>query len=109
MLGLLTTGGSSHPTRTYLLYDRVRSTAVHGEEPVAIDQHEVNKSAWDVRRAINEFLEFARTEGLTKRAQVRKALDEHERRATVVAALLKDDPKLWERYLGPYEGASKEK
>jgi hypothetical protein len=55
------------------------------------------------------FLGFARTEGLTKRAQVRKALDEHERRATVVAALLKDDPKLWERYLGPSERTSREK
>jgi hypothetical protein len=103
MLGVLTSGGSSHPTRTYLLYDRIRSTSVHGEKPPTIDEREVSKFAWDVRRAINEFLEFARTEGLTKRVQVRKALDQHQDRATLEAALLKEDPKLWKRYFDPPE------
>ncbi len=86
MLGLLTSGRFVHPNRTYLLYDEVRSAAVHGEAPRrrVIGQREVDKFAWDVRRALNEFLGYARREGFTKRAQVRKALDGHERRASVV-------------------------
>jgi hypothetical protein len=105
MLGLLTTGGFTHPARTYALYDEVRSAAVHGEEPPAVNQKDVDSFAWDVRRAINEFLEYARAEGLTKRARVRKALDSDERCQSVVDALVKDDPKLWgtyaERRAGP--------
>jgi hypothetical protein len=101
MLGLLTSGGFTHPSRTYLLYDGVRSAAVHGEAPPALGEREVSNFAWDVRRALNEFLEFARREGLTKRAQVRRALDAHERRESVVQGLLRDDPKQWTPYLKP--------
>jgi hypothetical protein len=101
MLGLLTSGGFTHPNRTYLLYDKVRSAAVHGEAPPALGERQVSNFAWDVRRALNEFLEFARSEGLTKRAHVRRALDSHERRESVVRGLLRDDPKLWSRYLKP--------
>jgi hypothetical protein len=101
MLGLLTSGGFTHPSRTYLLYDEVRSAAVHGEAPPAIGEREVSDFAWDVRRALNEFLEFARKEGLTKRAQVRRALDAHERRENVVQGLLRDDPERWKPYLKP--------
>jgi hypothetical protein len=101
MLGLLTSGGFTHPNRTYLLYDEVRSYAIHGEAPRPISQREVDDLAWDVRRAINEFLEYARAKGFTKRAHVRKALDEHERRDSVVEGLLRDDPELWSRYLKP--------
>lgn len=100
-LGLLASDGFVHPARTYLLYDKVRSTAVHGEEPPAISRKEVDAFAWDVRRALNEFLHYARGEGYTNRAQVRTALDEHPRREGIVKALIKDDPKLWGKYLSP--------
>jgi hypothetical protein len=104
MLSLLTSGGFRHPKSTYLLYDEARSYAIHGEAPREPSQREVDDFAWDVRRALNEFLEYARTEGFTKRAQVRKALDEHERRDSVVRGLLGDDPKVWRRYLEPPAG-----
>lgn len=103
-LGLLVSDGFMHPARTYLLYDEVRSTAVHGEEPPAISRREVDAFAWDVRRALNEFLRHARAEGYTKRAQVRRSLDEHHRREGIVKALIKDDPKLWRKYLSPRSG-----
>jgi hypothetical protein len=47
MLGLLTSGGFTHPNRTYLLYDEVRSYAIHGEAPRAISQREVDAFAWN--------------------------------------------------------------
>lgn len=99
MLGLLTTGSFTHPTFTYLLYDKIRSAAVHGEETLQITTREVAGFAWDVRRALNEFLQYARAEGFVKRAQVRTALDNDERRKGVVEGLVRDDPGLWGRYV----------
>lgn len=101
MLGLLTSGGFTHPERTYLLYDRIRSAAVHGEEPPPITQRAVDLFSADVRRALNEYLAFARTNGYAKRAQIRKALDSHERRERVARALRDQNPRLWKRYLDP--------
>lgn len=101
MLSLLTKGGFRHPSLTFVLYDKVRNAAVHGEERPAISPKTADQLAWDVRRALNEFLEFAEQEGLTKRSQVRAALDEHPRREQVVAGLLRDDPKTWRKFLEP--------
>jgi hypothetical protein len=108
MLGLLTSGGFAHPSRTYLLYDEVRSYAVHGEAPRPISQREADAFAWDVRRAINEFLEYARAQGFARRAPLRRALDEHERRNSVVQGLLRDDPDLWGPHLNPPRGKATE-
>jgi hypothetical protein len=64
-----------------------------------VSEEEVNQFAWDVRQAMNEFVRFARDQGLTKRAQVRAALDADERRSSLVETLKRDDPKLWGRYI----------
>jgi hypothetical protein len=84
-----------------VLYDQVSSAAVHGEPPPDLSQKTATQFAWDVRRALNEFLEFAKQEGLTKRAQLRRALDNHPRRNKVVEGLLRDDPKTWGKFLRP--------
>jgi hypothetical protein len=99
LLGLLVNGGFSHPARTFVLYDNVRSAAVHGEEPPQISPKDVDAFAWDVRRAVNEFLRFARRNGLTRRAQVREALDADARRERVIDGLLEQDPELWGKVL----------
>jgi len=99
MLGLLTSGHFAHPSKTYWLYDEVRSKAVHGDEPPEVSEREVNSLAWDVRVALNEYLHLARAEGFTRRKHVRDALDGDERRAEIIAALLDDDPTNWRSYV----------
>lgn len=99
VLALFVNDGFTHPARTFVLYDRVRSAAVHGEEPPMVSRREVDTFAWDVRQAINEFLLFARSNGFTRRARVRKALDTDPRRQQVVDGLLKQDPELWGKVL----------
>lgn len=94
-LGLLTTGSFTHPARTYLLYDEVRSAAVHGEEAPAIDQREAERFSWDVREAINEFLGFAQSRKLLKRSRIRAALDADEHQQSIADALRTEDPQLW--------------
>ena len=95
MLGLIVDGGFAHPARTYLLYDEVRSAAVHGEEAPEVDEKVVRQFADDVRVAINQYLWFAVDRGFTKRKQLRCALQADERRANLIKSLLNDDPKLW--------------
>lgn len=95
ILGLRTTGFFVHPRRVYVLYGDVRSEAVHGGGPVEVTDQEVLRFSADIRTAINEFLEFANREAHTRRAQVRRALDEDEGREELAANLYREDPTLW--------------
>jgi hypothetical protein len=88
-------GSFSHPARAYLLYDKVRSAAVHGEEPPAIAEDDLIAFAWNVRRAINQFLQYARANQFMQRKQVTSALDGHEKRKELADWLLEQDPVLW--------------
>lgn len=53
---------------------------------------------WDVRMALTQYLRLARKEGLLRRRQVRKLLDEHPSREKVIAGLLRSDPNTWEEF-----------
>jgi hypothetical protein len=66
--------GFSLPDRALALYEHVRSLAIHGEEPVPVAREEAQAFEWDVRRAINEYVRFARESNLTKRKLVRAEL-----------------------------------
>jgi hypothetical protein len=81
--------GFSLPTRALGLYERVRSLAIHGEEPVAVSREEAQAFEWDIRHAINEYLRFARESNLTKRKQVRAELE--VKRLEIEAWLRGDD------------------
>lgn len=91
ILGHKITGNFTHPARFYLVYDRVRSVAVHGGEPPRVDADLVNAVAWDVRRALNEFLDFARAEGYVKRTRVLAALDSDPGVAELVERFIPED------------------
>lgn len=82
--------GFAHPGRIYGLYDEVRSEAVHGGEPLEVSKSEVSKFQWDVRRAINEFLDYARKEGFSKRGKLLAALDSDPAREELKAGFLPD-------------------
>jgi hypothetical protein len=82
--------GFTHPGRIYGLYDEVRSEAVHGGEPLEVSKSEVSSFQWDVRRAINEFLDYARKEGFSKRGKLLAALDSDPAREEIKAGFLPD-------------------
>jgi hypothetical protein len=101
LLGLEISGHFRHPSNTYLLYDEVRSAAVHGEQVPQIGRQEVDAFELDVREAINEFLTFARSRNLVKRSKVRDALDADSRRQKLADQLAKEDPRRWNAYAHP--------
>ena len=71
------TGGFRHPDTTWLLYDQVRSAAVHGEAAPPIDEDTVQRLEWSVRDTLDEYLTFTATNGIKRRSALIQALDEH--------------------------------
>jgi hypothetical protein len=71
-----TKGHFAHPLRLYLVYDEIRSVAVHGGETPRVDDDLAQTLAWDMRDAINEFLKFARDAGHVTRRRILRALDD---------------------------------
>jgi hypothetical protein len=81
---------ASHTQPVSTLYDDVRSAAVHGKKPPAVSEDEVGKFAWDVRRAINEFLGYAQDEGesIVRRGKILSSLENDPVRAEIKARFL---------------------
>jgi hypothetical protein len=98
MLGVAGSGSFSDPLRTYYLYGKVRSAAVHGSDPPALPQTEVRNFVWDVRRALFEYLKVAAREGLGKRSAMLRYLRDHPDAERLREHLLDQDAELW----GPY-------
>jgi hypothetical protein len=88
ILGHKTTGGFAHPNRVYGLYKDVRNAAVHGGDPPKVADDELQAFAWDARRALNEYLDFARAEKFTERDELLAALDADPANAEIAERFL---------------------
>lgn len=75
VLARRTKGHFAHPYRVYGLYREVRNAAVHGGAAPEVAKDELDAFSWDVRLALNEYLEFARERELTDREALLAALD----------------------------------
>ena len=98
MLSHVTEGTFTHPDTTYLLYDEIRSSAVHGEKVALLSEDQVRHFAGDVQRALNQYLEIATTNGMLKRAQMRRFLDQHEDVPKLIDWLRTNAHPDWEDY-----------
>jgi hypothetical protein len=98
MLSHVATGGFTDPNETLYLYDEVRSGAVHGEDAPPVDEDTADGLAWTVRLALSQYLKVARENGLKKRAQLRRFLDDHPDRPKVQAWLRANAGPWWAEY-----------
>ncbi len=105
MLSHIITEGFTHPNQTWLLYDKVRSGAVHGEDIPEVDWDTVHSFAWVVRRALNQYLTFARQHKLIRRGRLLKLLDEHPDRPKLIGWLRQGGGPVWRDYLDRIENA----
>ena len=99
LLSLATRSHFTDPQRAYLLYDQVRSAAVHGGEAPDVPKDEHRAFAWDIRKALVEYMDLAAREGFqTRRALLRhlRGLEDKERLA---GWLRERDPDGWEEFL----------
>jgi hypothetical protein len=103
VLSQIATGSFTDPNETYFLYDKVRSGAVHGEDAPTVGWDDVGSFSSVVREALNQYLVFAQAQGISRRARLLKALDEHPDAPRVVAWLRQFAGPAWEPYFKDLE------
>jgi hypothetical protein len=107
MLSYIVEGNFTHPNQTWFLYDRVRSGAVHGEDTPDVEPKIVHSFAWDVRKALNQYLALAEGQHFTRRGHLLSFLDQHPHRPQLIAWLRQNGGQIWTDYLDHLEGADK--
>lgn len=90
--------GFRHPHDTYFLYESVRSAAVHGGTAAEVDGDRSQGFGLDVRKALAQFLTFARQEGFNRQSKVVAALDQHPQHPELVVWLRANGGPLWTKY-----------
>jgi DNA-binding transcriptional ArsR family regulator len=100
LLSYAVRGSFPDPDAVYFLYDRVRSTAVHGEDPPEVPEREQGAFLFDVRLALEEYLELAREKGFETRRAVLKFLRELPEREQLDEWLAEFGDDSWRRFLG---------
>jgi hypothetical protein len=99
LLSHIADGQFRHPNECFLLYEKVRSAAVHGEEAPQIEDTVLSHFASDVRRTLERYLKLASEEGFKKRSRLLGYLDRHEDRSLVEAWLRENAGTAdWERF-----------
>jgi hypothetical protein len=86
------------PNRAYLLYDEVRSAAVHGEEPPSVSEKDQLAFMWDIRLALGEYLELATREGFETRRRLLRYLREHPDGQRLDDWLTEVDEVTWSKF-----------
>ena len=98
LLSVATRENFADPSRAYLLYDEVRSAAVHGEEPPPVPEDMQRAFAWDVRWALGEYLNLAEREGFETRRALLAYLREHPDRKRLADWLIETDEPMWGKF-----------
>lgn len=92
-------GSFPDPDQVYLLYDRVRSAAVHGEEPPPVSKRDQETFVRDVKEALAEYLDLAAKERFKMRRRLLRYLREHPERAQLDEWLAEFGDRGWARFL----------
>ncbi len=103
VLGHAVTGSFGHPNATLLLYDKIRSGAVHGEEVPGVSTAILNNVERGVLETLGQYLTFARDRGLSKRSRLLDALDNHPDRQELIVWLREYGGQDWSKYLDSME------
>jgi hypothetical protein len=84
MLSHIVDAQFTNPITTFDLYQVTRSEGVHGEAISEVEEAEYQLFSGVMLRTLEQYLEIANREGLSKRSQLRKFLDEHEDRTLLI-------------------------
>jgi hypothetical protein len=99
LLSHATRGSFPDPDQVYLLYDKVRSAAVHGEQPPPVAERDHGAFLWDVREALGEYLELAAQEGFETRRRLLAYLKDLPERGQLDDWLAEFGDDGWARFL----------
>jgi hypothetical protein len=99
MLSHVVGNGFIHPNGTLLLYDQIRSAAVHGEHVPPVEWDAVRTFSWVVHESLNDYLVYARAEGFTRRSDLVKSLRRHPDGPSLIAWLRHRGGTAWQPFL----------
>jgi hypothetical protein len=105
MLSHIISGGFRHPSRTFFLYDQIRSAAVHGEEAPAVSSLDAAGFESAVRDALSNYLALAASYAISRRGKLLQVLDNHPDKPGLVTWLRQYGGPDWTGYLDRMEGA----
>jgi hypothetical protein len=101
LLSQIARGSFPHPNKAWVLYDQVRSAAVHGEPSPEITDRDVSGLAIDVRACLTDTLTLARVHGFGTRSKLMAYLEAHPDRELLVQWIRENAGAAWEAYLAP--------
>ena len=99
MLGHVTSAGFTDPNETFVLYDRVRSGAVHGENVPSVGWDMVRSFEVTVRWSLAQYIQYSRRERFRKRSRLVAALMAHPQRQALIDWLRSYAGSWWTEYL----------
>jgi hypothetical protein len=102
VLSHVVTNSFRDPNKTWFLYDKVRSAAVHGEPAPEVDDDIVRKFESSVRDTLNQYLMFAADNSITKRGRLITALTSHPDVPLLADWITKYAGADWRTYLGRF-------
>lgn len=103
LLSQATRGSFPDPDNVYLLYDKVRSAAVHGEQLPEVSDHDRDGFNADVRTALDEYLELAEKKGFETRRRLFRFLGDLPEKDGLDEWLIEFGHETWARYLSREE------
>lgn len=106
MLSHVAAGGFRHPSDFVVLYEEVRSAAVHGSAFRPVTKREAGKLFWAVKDTLREYLTVAREGRFTKQSQLAGYLDAHPDQPELVAWLRSRGGLDWAKYFDSRDSPS---
>jgi hypothetical protein len=107
LLSSVVDGVFTHPNPALLLYDKVRSAAVHGEETeLTVTEKDVQRFGSEVRAALNQYLAYGREQSVTRRSALLEKLEADPKKTELIEWLRQKGGKAWERPLNDLFGES---
>ena len=94
----------THPNETFFLYTEVRNAAVHGDAPPAVSWDTVRGFELTVRWTLKHYINLAREQRFTTRAELLEWLGTHGDRQQVIEWLRINGGPKWNEYLDKMEG-----
>lgn len=87
-----------HPSSTLVLYDEVRSTAVHGGRVEGLTKKDVDLFAASLRDTLDDVISVSRAQNFSGRTKLIRFLDNHPEQATMLTWLRAHGGTYWESW-----------
>lgn len=101
-LSYIANGHFEHPDSTVLLYDEVRSVAVHGGEVQDVSWILFLALSDRINQTLKDYIVVAQRMGITNRRRMIELIDGHEDRGLMIARILEFSDDMWKDFVSSF-------